>query len=392
MQTAARTLSLTVRPDLLLRPTVTVADLVPLGAWRSPAGFSGLAGRWKGGSLYLYASAHLAGGNTTRELKATLSYDADLSAAHAGSLPPLAQTRDLGEVSTSSCASGIWNCKGQLWDESTQTLWMSGRSSYASVPSREGVPWLNRVLNLAAAPRPQPPVPCAVGRMQPFGSGLCDVPQWFADAYCSGHTLGVGCGGYESGQDSASGPTLMACSRDGSPLGCTVLLDFAWAEQDGGKRERRPPDYGPLDGISWAVPPAGGAGFWASDRVWAGPVWIDTPAKQGLVYFSRQGVGELNYTNQSYTFSGAKTNPALDVSRLYVYSPADLAAVAQGTKQPYEVRGTYHDLPPLWPGHWPLGAWWDQPNQRLYVQWAFNDYGVSSGRPAAVVVYGVGGG
>ena len=76
----------------------------------------------------------------------------------------------------------------------------------------------------------------------------------------------------------------------------------------------------------------------------------------GLVYFIRQGRGRLDYKLQTECFSKDR------LSRLYIYDPADLARVAAGRIEPFEVRGKVTDWAE--PGI-ARGATWD--GERLYV-------------------------
>jgi hypothetical protein len=83
---------------------------------------------------------------------------------------------------------------------------------------------------------------------------------------------------------------------------------------------------------------------------------VDTGTTHGLVYFVRQGRGLLDYKLQRECFSKDR------VSRAYIYDPADLAKVAAGQLEPFEVRGTVSDWSE--PGI-ARGATWD--GEHLYV-------------------------
>jgi len=114
----------------------------------------------------------------------------------------------------------------------------------------------------------------------------------------------VGCGGYQSGQGSCSGPTMAL--MDG-----TVLISHEWPGLPGENLENwnlrapREPNYWPIGHIdswvSWEPRVVNGVleGRWASDRVLSGGLVLP----EGICYWCRMGVGETDYNNQLYTFT-----------------------------------------------------------------------------------------
>jgi hypothetical protein len=114
----------------------------------------------------------------------------------------------------------------------------------------------------------------------------------------------LGCGGNQSGQGVATGPTL--ATLDGH-----VLLDFDRPELPGANLEHwdercpREPNYymaGHVDSwVGWEprVVNRQLQGRWASDRVFAGGLVLP----EGVVYFAWMGTGALDYAAQTDTFA-----------------------------------------------------------------------------------------
>lgn len=76
--------------------------------------------------------------------------------------------------------------------------------------------------------------------------------------------------------------------------------------------------------------PVGDAGVWTfGDSIHGGCVWIDLPDKHGVLYASIMGHGNISYIH-SDIYSKRKE------AHWWIYDPKDLAAVAQGTQQPWD--------------------------------------------------------
>ncbi len=139
------------------------------------------------------------------------------------------------------------------------------------------------------------------------------------------------------------------------------LLQFGpLGTTDKGLRERRPADYQNAANV-WSLDPDGETGYWAADRVRAGPVWIEAARKAGVCFWAVQGCGKLEYTRQTETF-GETTRV-----RLYVYSPRDLADVAQGRKRPHEPRGAFDAWDNAGLEGSVRGACWHPESQTLFL-------------------------
>lgn len=114
----------------------------------------------------------------------------------------------------------------------------------------------------------------------------------------------LGCGGYESGQGSVSGPTL-------ARLDGTVLISYQWPALPGDrlenwdKRAPREPNYYPTDHkddwSAWTprVVNSKLEGRWACDHIWGGGLVLP----EGVTYWAEMGTGEINYAWQTVAFA-----------------------------------------------------------------------------------------
>ena len=189
-----------------------------------------------------------------------------------------------------------------------------------------------------------PPLNAAPLKMQRVGGGFCAIPAWFADQYTGGRRLGVGCGGYLSGQASSLGPTLAAASLQGGRLDSLKLMEFAWTSASKSHRERRPGDYQDyrkhVFQPKWMVPSdPGGEGYWFTSRIGGNPAWIDEPHVHGHMVFVRQGYGDFWYRSQGQR--GWENFTKTNRNMVYVYDPKQFAEVAQKQRPVWAVRGQY---------------------------------------------------
>ena len=117
----------------------------------------------------------------------------------------------------------------------------------------------------------------------------------------------VGCGGYESGQGSCSGPTVATLSGQ-------RLLEYGWPGLPGANLEHwnerapREPNYSIAadDWVAWNPRMVSGElqGRWASDRILGGGLALS----DGIWFWPWMGTGELKYANQTYTFAPYELN------------------------------------------------------------------------------------
>ena len=208
--------------------------------------------------------------------------------------------------------------------------------------------------------------------------GIVQIPQWFADAYTGGDTLGVGFGGYFSINSTASmGPALAAIAppnpsvnADDSSLPNVPLLGYPDGGPARGQRDTNYTSY--YDGGAYpttpgAWNPANGAGYWTWSDTVGGAAWIDTPTMQGVLYIAQVGQGNVYYQTSDRHQQG-------DALEFMVYNPADLAAVASGAKQQWQIQPEYEWTTPALPesvyGGSPSyvgGVTFDPTTNRLYV-------------------------
>src|SRR5690606_36329234 len=120
---------------------------------------------------------------------------------------------------------------GCHWSPELDRLLVSGRDIYATGP--QPAEWLVTV-QWGASIKVEKAI--AVGGLNAarYGGGFCTIPKWFADKYCGGNTIGIGMGGYESGQNSAHSPCLAAYGD--APLKVLMQSNFGAPKEN---REQR---------------------------------------------------------------------------------------------------------------------------------------------------------
>jgi PKD repeat protein len=185
--------------------------------------------------------------------------------------------------------------------------------------------------------------------------GVLQIPQWFANRYTGGDTLGVGFGGYFSIVSGASfGPSLAAIAPpdpavnpDDSSLANVPLIGYPYQAPDMAHRDTNYTSYyyGTYPTTPGQWNPTNGTGYWTwSDSIFDGGVWINTPGMQGVLFIAKVGQGDVYYqSSDRHAQSGQ--------FEWMVYNPADLAAVASGAKQQWQIQPEYEwTTPALTPG------------------------------------------
>ena len=247
---------------------------------------------------------------------------------------------------------GAVQIHGLHWSEQLKRLLVSGRSWYNTTFNKEK--WLVQV-DVGPTPVIEPAINPGVPQ-QPFGGGFVDIPQAFADAYCGGNTIGLSKGGYESGQASATSPTLAAWGN-----ATTKVLQHSGWNVPTEQRELRDSNYDATKAGGWQPMAKDGVGWWGVDRV-MDSAWIDTDDVSALVFIVQQPTGKMDYALQGAVFSNTWQ------FRLYIYDPKQLAEVAEGKREPWNVRGKWYPLPKLGRGFSrPYGMWWDTERKILSV-------------------------
>lgn len=186
-------------------------------------------------------------------------------------------------------------------------------------------------------------LPCCPG-LQVRG-GTLQIPRWFADAYLGGRSLGLGFGGYYSIIGPGSmGPVLTAVEEpdddasEAQQLRDAVTLISHAATNDQFERFGwRPRDYWIAAPLDWGKNASSSRGYWApGDSIEGAAAWIDTGSHHALLFFAELNQGRIAYENagQGNTITRESTQP-----HWLLYDPMDLVAVAQGSRQPWQVTG-----------------------------------------------------
>ncbi len=172
----------------------------------------------------------------------------------------------------------------------------------------------------------------------------CAIPQAWADRYARGRSLLIGNNYLSGGPEIRNGPNLYAIAPwasgslpgNGAAIPATRLLQ-----------------YSPIGDMTRQVP------NWRIDRNAEGAAWIEQGGKSALAISYRRPMGDGWYGDESgnnFTFYDIPAPPSRGEgagatqfrNELMLYNPADLAAVAAGTKAPWEPQPylTY-DLSPF---------------------------------------------
>lgn len=178
---------------------------------------------------------------------------------------------------------------------------------------------------------------------------LFTAPQEFADQYLGGRTLIAGNHREGGALGGSSGPTLYAVSlphpeappAGGSALDALALVYYrfrlgcAWAES--GVVPVPEPDACDFPG------------YRAFDN-WSGGAWIESGDEGAILIFGRKGVGDNCYGTQAECsddpcnmYKGYHAYPY--EPRILFYDPADIQAVAAGSREPWTVLPYATDNP-----------------------------------------------
>jgi hypothetical protein len=383
-------------PDPLLKTVVNQSNFTYLGSFLMPTSTGG------GGS-----AAFSLGGFTMRNVNGQLHFLATGNAQQGGlvyevnypgigtgaNLPQAQVTQYWGDIYTgqkwtnngsSGLNSGGNNTYGLYYDQNSGRLyWNYGWWYNAAYPYDPSLGY--SVLNDATGTATGVGAWSLTNRPEKFDrGGVLQIPTWFANRFTGGDTLGVGFGGYYSITSTASfGPALAAISApnlntnpNDSALPNIPLIGYP----DGTDRAHRDPNYvSYYDGGTYPTQPGawnpqGGVGYWTWSDIVGGATWIDTPTMQGVLYIAKVGQGQVWYQKSDrHAQSGA--------FEWLVYDPADLAAVASGAKQQWQIQPKYEWTTPTLPiGPYDANGWqgdgasniggiaFDPTTNRLYVE------------------------
>ena len=182
---------------------------------------------------------------------------------------------------------------------------------------------------------------------------MVQIPQWFANRYTGGDTLGVGFGGYFSIVSTASfGPALAAIAApdpavnpDDSSLANIPLIGYPTDAPDRAHRDTNTPATmtAGLSNHAWQVEPGQRDRLLDLERFHLRRRHMDRHAADAGRPVHRQGgPGNVYYqASDRHAQSGA--------FEWMVYNPADLAAVASGAKQQWQIQPEYEWTTPTLP-------------------------------------------
>ena len=184
---------------------------------------------------------------------------------------------------------------------------------------------------------PNPQGEWTIEGLNPYNSNdyLFEIPQEWADQYTPGMRLATG--RYRDGGWSGFGPTLAAIGPwnqgnpppDGQDLSSTILIKYA------DYYEGEPEPWYEMDNYSHA-------------DEWSGGAWLTVGEKSAVVFVGTKGIGD--------TWYGDPNGPCMECGLPHLrgwwsdqfeawflfYSTSDLAKVARGQMQPYEIQPYAH--------------------------------------------------
>jgi hypothetical protein len=366
------------------RRVIARTDIRYLGSFRMPPSAMGQDAAWG------RALAHRVVGGAHRFLASTVPGGVfevrEPRLARRAPYPVAPIVREWGDVTQGrrdlDGGRGSGGINGLYWDEGTKRLFWSYGDGYNTTSGRDpslGAATLDNARAISKA--------LGVWRLEGRSckmtqGGILAIPRAFADRYCQGRRLGAGFGGYFSiatvGPISM-GPALSAFSpqdctpaRDRNGVPSTTLLGYPFNAEPyatPGRCERDADYRTEFDG--WQ--PRGDVGYWTwADYLWQGGVWIDQPGLHGVLFFPTLGNGRTWYETSTLHAERA-------THWCFVYDPADLARVASGRRQQWQIqpharfRMRFPDLPeplPGWanePENMVVGTAYHQATRRLFV-------------------------
>lgn len=268
---------------------------------------------------------------------------------------------------------------GLKWDEPSGKLIQTGDDLYTASTTNptvgystinEGLGTLNNFGPWRFDPAGSPTVAGMTNKKT--DGGVVKIPSWWRDLYTPGRDWAAGFGTYRSLVHTGGtiGPTLTAfdlADLSGATPGLvpnTVLLDYGYTVTSytvgEGNRPRRdntyisqfddPPDH-------WNPNPEG---WWTwTDQGWQFVEWIDTGTKHGIFMTPTMSHDDVFYASSTLNADG-------EHSAWFMYDPADLATVAMGAAQPWDLQPAWRVQPVTYPGWDTLRPGWaNSPNKNV---------------------------
>jgi PKD repeat protein len=349
--------------DPLSKPVLNQSNFTYLGSFLMPTSANGWSTAYAmGGLTHRYVNGQLQFLTTSHVYSGGLVYETNYPGiASSGSLPQAQVLRNWGDVYTGQKALQDAQVTGDNWTSTLSSgdptyglyydqnlgrlYWSYGDWYNAEFPYNPSFGY--SVLDDSTGAGTGVGAWSLTARPEKFDrGGTLRIPQWFADRFTGGKSLGVGFGGYFSIVNSASfGPALAAVSDpntavnpDRSSLDNVPLIGYP---ADAPDRCQRNADYTSFyDGGTYPTTPgswnpSGGTGYWTwSDIVYGSGSWIDLPDLQGVLFIAKVGQGHVWYeSSDRHAQRGSFA--------WFVYDPVDLAAVAAGLKQQWQIQPKY---------------------------------------------------
>ncbi len=351
--------------DPLFTPVVNSSSFSYVGSFRMPTSAGGQDTFIGGPLTYRYVNGNLQFlSATTQGLVYETNYPGVGVSSDPSGLPQAQVVNYWGDVYTGqrwvgnnggdNAMDGSIGTDGLYYDQSSGRLYWSYDYNYnATNPYNPSLGY--STLNAATGTATGVGAWSLTGRQAKFDQGgVTAIPQWFANRYTGGDTLAVGFGGYfDVDGDASFGPALAAIAppnpsvnADDSSLANVPLLGYPFGAADHAHRDTDVTDYyenGSYPTTPGMWTPANGTGYWTdSDLIGQGGTWIDTPTMQGVLFIAKVGQGDVWYQDSDrHAQSGA--------FEWMVYNPADLAAVATGAKQQWQIQPEYEWTTPALP-------------------------------------------
>lgn len=162
---------------------------------------------------------------------------------------------------------------------------------------------------------------------QKVRGGAMEIPQWFADRYLGGRSLGVGFGGYyiDVMKGMSMGPSLVAVSHPKNGVGSGTLTDpiellgYGWGDGPQYIKSRycrRNTEFVvDVQEFPWSMSPKGRNdttnAFWApGDSVEGAAAWVDNGTHHGVLFFTEMSTGYIGVKDDGVTLDRIWSNPS----------------------------------------------------------------------------------
>jgi hypothetical protein len=369
---------------------LAVGDLRYEGSFAMPASVDGLDAAWGRGFAIRPVNGQLRAVGAT--VYGNAIYEAEIPAlttvtseAGANSLPVARLVRNWGDITSANRRleqrAGGGLLRGLYFDSPTQRLmWTYGDPYNTTSGADPSIGW-SQIASNGSISGSQGPWRITGRSCKMTMGGICAIPDWFAQAHTEGRRLGAGFGGYESivaTGPASMGPTLTAFSPEDMRAGnaditsSNSLVGYPFSAPAYATPDRciRSTDYvDDFDGWN----PRSGRGYWTwSDMIAQGGAWIDTPEVSGYAVLCNISTGRVWYETSTLHSSGEQY-------WLYIFAPEDMAAVASGQRQQWEIqprvwqRITIPGMAAQLPGHDGekfneiTGVSWEPSTRQLFV-------------------------